>query len=206
MINPVRRVFSLLAASLVVTVSPHANAAIIDSISNLDINGTAYDVTFHTNSVSFNDLWDADNDGIFGGGASVFSSQPTFWLDQAAARVAVDAVAEALGTEYGWRALSDAFLVPCGVNVALTWCAGTITAGRDSIASYNEPREAYEVDGGGSTATGDDVAYGGGARFAYVSFAPSNTASSPVTLALLIPGLVAIAGIRKRRKKASTRG
>ena len=199
--KPFRRLFSMLAASLIVTVSPHANAAIIDSISNLDINGTAYDVTFHTDSVSFNDLWDADDDGIFGGGGSVFATQPTFWLDLAAANAARDAVAAALGTVDGWHAISDSFFVPCGIDLA---CLTSINRGFNPIAAASENNTRYNRDITSTEFISDNtITPGTSGRRAYASFSPSASAPAPITPALLIPGLVAIAGIRKRRKKAS---
>jgi len=190
----------MLAASLVVTVSPHANAAIIDSISNLDINGTAYDVTFHTGSVSFNDLWDADDDGIFGGGGSVFSTQPTFWLDQAAAFAARAAVVAALGSIDGWSAVSDGVAVPCGTE---SLCSTSINAGPELILYAIDGDTSYPSDVLSSAVAEDSQRAIGSGNFAIASFAPSGSAPAPITPALLIPGLVAIAGIRKRRKKAS---
>jgi hypothetical protein len=190
----------MLAASLFVTVSPHANAAIIDFISNLDINGTAYDVTFHTDSVSFNDLWDADDDGIFGGGSSIFSSQPAFWLDKAAALAAQSAVILELGTLVGWNSLYDSLVIPCGTNGD---CTTSITAFRDIIFSSVDGGTSYSDDSVNFAGLSDIQPRGGIQPNAYASFTLSGAAPSPITPALLIPGLVAIAGIRKRRKKAS---
>ena len=81
------------AFTLVVLAAP-VKAAVINPILNLDIGGTLYDVTFHDGTGdSFNVLWDADNDGIFGGGGgSVFSVAPTFWGDFSGANAARDAI------------------------------------------------------------------------------------------------------------------
>ena len=69
----------LLGAVCVITFVALANTAhatILNPILNLDIDGTRYNVYFH--HTSFNALWDQDDDGVFGGGTSVFSVAPTF--------------------------------------------------------------------------------------------------------------------------------
>jgi hypothetical protein len=55
-----------------------AHAALVTELADVDINGTFYDVTFHT-ALSFNDLWDGDGNGDFGADGSIFDSAPTFW-------------------------------------------------------------------------------------------------------------------------------
>ncbi|MBL3591738.1 MAG: hypothetical protein JMN24_18455 [gamma proteobacterium endosymbiont of Lamellibrachia anaximandri] len=88
------RAVCLFALSSVVS---SANADVVTELLSLDIGGTPYDVTFHTNSnESFNYLWDSNGDGVFGDG--FFASAPTFWGDATGAVAARNAIAGALGT------------------------------------------------------------------------------------------------------------
>jgi hypothetical protein len=111
----------LLGALCVFTLAPlvqTAHAALVNQLLGLNIDGTLYNVTFHTGSGdSFNALWDANNDGAFGGGGSVFSSAPTFWGDQTGAQAAAAAIIAALGTTdttVAGSPGSDSFYVPFG--------------------------------------------------------------------------------------------
>ncbi len=71
-------------------------AALITSIDNLDIGGVQYKVTFH--SESFNEVFDADEDGIFGDSdGSIINHTPLFLGDEAGANAAALAIMGALG-------------------------------------------------------------------------------------------------------------
>jgi hypothetical protein len=71
------RILGAVCVYTLVVLSSTSLAAVINPINNLNIAGTMYNVTFHTD-VSFNALWDGNDDGVFGGGGSVFSSEPDF--------------------------------------------------------------------------------------------------------------------------------
>ena len=85
------RLLGVVCAFTLPALAPTAHAAVVNPILGLDIGGTLYDVTFHDGvGDSFNALWDADNDGFFGGGGSVFAVAPTFWGDITGAAAARD--------------------------------------------------------------------------------------------------------------------
>jgi hypothetical protein len=100
----------LIVSTLVLSTSVHA--AVVNPILGLNIGGTLYDVTFHDSAgASFNALWDADDDGVFGGGSSLFSTAPTFWGDITGAEAASLAIIAALGTSDASTASSDSFFM-----------------------------------------------------------------------------------------------
>ena len=77
---------------LISAFSSNASAGLVTEILGLDIGGTAYDVKFHTNK-SFNELWDADGDGVFAeGDSSEFNAAPIFWGNGAGAELAASAI------------------------------------------------------------------------------------------------------------------
>lgn len=87
------RIFGVVCAYVFILLVNTANAAVVNPIIGLNIDGAYYDVIFHDSSGdSFNGLWDADDNGVFGGGTSVFSVAPMFWGDQAGAELARDAI------------------------------------------------------------------------------------------------------------------
>ena len=174
-----------------------ANAAAITSLFNLDVGGISYNVTFHTISgTSFNTLWDADDDGTFGGGSSIFSSPPTFWNDATGAKLAAEAIVDELGTTDGWNASSDGVLVPCGTTSS---CTGSLSAGGDTIFSYVDNWIDYASDTvaaspGSFTDTTDVPTFG----YVYASFSPASANSIPLpsSLVLLALGISAL-GFRR---------
>ncbi len=94
-----------------------ANAAVVSTINGLDIGGTLYDVTIHNNpEMTFNELWDSNDDGIFGNDSSVFNAQPIFWGNQALAISAVQAIITHLGVSdiTSFNQSSDFAFVPYG--------------------------------------------------------------------------------------------
>ncbi len=105
---------TLRAAVLVISLSAYsANSALITNLSNLDIDGTLYDVTFIT-SDSFNTIFDVDNDLNFGeGDGSLIDRAPIFFGNLSGAYAAGTAIITALGTNDVTNTLGrDNFLIP----------------------------------------------------------------------------------------------
>ena len=149
-----------------------AQAAVFNPILGLDIGGTLYDVTFHDSAGdSFNALWDADDDGVFGGGASVFSASPTFWGDEPGAYMARDAIIQHLGNTNTTTSISDSFAIPYRV---IGSSQDHLTEGPDEIRvatdSYTEPD--LEWASGASTTDSNLVQY---QHYPYASFKLSET-------------------------------
>lgn len=93
-----------------------AHAGLITSLSNLEIDGTHYNVTFNVGQ-SFNDLFDNDGDGIFNDhDGSVFNTAPLFWGDEAGAKSAAEAIIAALGDTDLTNTSTDAFIIPHQIN------------------------------------------------------------------------------------------
>ena len=89
----------------------------VTSISGLSVDGALYDTTFHLN-LSFNELWDADGDGIFGeGDGSVINHAPVFWGSPAHGHAAAVAIMDVLGSTEMTSSSGDAFLLPTGFDV-----------------------------------------------------------------------------------------
>ena len=102
---------STMCAFSIAVLANTTQAAVVTGLSNLDIDGTSYDVTFHIGK-TFNELWDGDGDQAFGDDGSEFSSQPTFWGNGIGATAAANAIIAALGTTDGISLTSDGFQVP----------------------------------------------------------------------------------------------
>ena len=177
-------------------------AALISTLENIDIEGVLYNITFHTDPGfrTFNQIWDADGDGIFGGSTSLFDAAPTFWGNESGARSAATAIMAALGTG-DWTidqsvagggvapfAQFDGFLVPfSGTSGALT-----LTGGLDSIRSINDTDVTLGTDV--LTSTGSALILGdsqdninGGQP--YASFTVAVPAPAPLVLMLLAGAL-----------------
>jgi len=193
-------------AAALLTLSNTSQAALVSEIVGLDIGGTLYDVTFHTGTGdSFMALWDQDNDGVFGGGTSEFSSQPQFWGNSAGASQAAAAIMQRLGTldwvgDSSGREFYDSFLVPWQVRgCASPWPASdALTTGADCIAAYRDNRWELEVDDAVSdfwpwpetTARAD---------LRYASFQPS-AVPVPAAVWLFGSGLLGLIGVARRKK------
>lgn len=186
------------AASLAV-LSTQAHAALVTEILGLDIGGTRYDVTFHSQA-SFQNLWDADGDWVFGDGdGATFNNAPTFWNNAAAAYLAATAIMNALGSSDITleadtnpdlpRPESDSFMVPYeqldlskGLYVGL-W------------------QDQYEPGSDGIYSNGNLPINSASLNYApYASF----SASVPVPAAawLFGSGLLGLIGISRRKKSA----
>lgn len=177
-----------------------AAAAEMNPILGLDIGGTLYDVSFHPGN-SFNDLWDQDDDNVFGGGSSVFVASPTFWQDQAGALLATQAIIGALGNAGTTTGTYDGFLVPYAwaPNISPLQSAVHVTADDD-------PQPGSELLASQLTISQFQVP----AERPYASFTPAGTrhAIPALSPALLIPAvlIVAAAGMKKLRRKSVSPG
>lgn len=115
-----RNTFGALALTLIIFSTP-AHSALITSLSNLNIGGTLYNVTFN-NTNTFNEIFDVDSDGIFGeGDGSLIDRAPTFLFNASLAEDAANAVITALGTiDHTSTApglLLDGFVIPFDLNI-----------------------------------------------------------------------------------------
>lgn len=175
------------ALTLAVLANP-SHAATVNPIIGLDIGGTLYDVTFHdTAGDSFNRLWDADGDGVFGGGSSLFNTAPTFWGDWRAAETAAFAIVGFLGDNDQSTALGDAFYVP----YEYVW-DGIVGVFGDEALSVGEDFVDYN-----DLSVNSDQSLTGRV---FVSFAPS-VAPVPVPSAVWLfgSGLLALVGTTSRK-------
>lgn len=180
--------FVLVSLTLLGMSVSSANAAQITELLGVDINGTSYDVTFHLGS-SFNDLWDADDDGIFGeSDSSLFNSAPTFWGDAPLALLAANAIISRLGTADTTTVVgSDSFLVAYGIS------NGILTSYFDGFV---EPDN--DVVGTAPNFIGAAIT----AFYPYVSFSP---AASPVPIPAAVwlfgSALIGLLGFRNRNSR-----
>lgn len=183
MIKQVRLLIATCALTLAVFTSP-AKAALVSQIEGLDIAGTLYNVTFHTNS-SFNALWDADGDLIFGNDASQFNAAPLFWNDSTGALAATNAIVDYLGTTQSTVGLgSDTFHVPFEqVGIA-------VRVGQDSFSALTEDTPSTRL-------VVRDIEF---AFYPYVSF---EVAAVPVPAAawLFASGLFGLIGVARRKMR-----
>ena len=143
------RLLGAVCAFILVEPANTAHAEVINPILGLDIGGTLYDVTFHDDvGDSFNALWDADDDGVFGGGTSVFSASPTFWGDEPGAYMARDAIIKHLGNINTTTSISDSFAIPYRVIGSFQ---DHPTEGPDEIRiatdAYTEPDLEWAIGG-----------------------------------------------------------
>jgi len=179
-------------AILAVCATP-CNALIINPILNLDIEGIRYDVTFHTEPTdSFNSLWDQDQDDTFGGGSSLFSTQPTFWGDETGAAAARNAITSYLSTTDTTTATSDSFAVPCGVvglfpgGPCEETTLGINTTLVIDVAYDSNISSTIDI---ADFATLSGQGFGGVDTYPFVSFSTSSTdIPAPLTLSLMLLG------------------
>ena len=183
-----------LCALALVILANTAQAALMNPIMGLNIDGTVYNVTFHEDS--FNALWDADDNGAFGGGASVFSSAPTFWGDPTGAQAATKAIIVALGnTDTTTTYPSDAFQVPFYGGDSTT----ALHAGIETIYSAIDSNIITDSDPLDPNYGQDDSFISYTCLFPYASFEVA-TVPIPAAIWLFGSGLLGMIGIARRQK------
>lgn len=174
--------------------APASNAALVTNINGLLIDGTLYDVTFHSNGggqtgVSFNGLWDGDDNQMFGSDSSTFDTMPTFFGDEAGANLAAIAIAAALGGVNTTSNNSDRFAVP--------FMFASITSG-----TVVRSRIDGNTDSMTDTITEGAIAVGTGpARAPFVSFTPT-VVPVPAAVWLFGSGLIGLIGLARRKVRA----
>ena len=203
--NTSRLTGAICAAALLV-LSNTSHAALVTSILGLDIGGTLYDVTFHTNpGETFAALWDADNDGVWGGGTSVLTEAPLFWGNYAGAILASSAITAALGSA-DWVSASatanfDRILVP---YTASTCPPATITAylaltnSVDCIGSRGDSNVSPATDGQSDYLWRETV---DSRDLRYASFTLS-AIPVPAAVWLFGGGLLGLIGVARREARA----
>lgn len=169
-----------------------AMATLITELKGLDVDGTSYDVTFHQN-VSFLELWDSNNDGIFGNDTSLFNAAPEFWNDQTAAISATLAAIEALTDVdyvhfFSGFGPTDRFFVPYERNSSDPNKIDSIV---DMDPDLVDDASLQIANVGADSTAGATV---------WASFERSTTVTAPATLALMTLG---IAGLGFSRRKAN---
>jgi len=175
---------SLLTLLLTLTAATEeASAAVVTSLSGLDINGTNYDVTFHVDGASFNSLFDGNGDRIVGDGS--LGKTPLFFGDFNGAKFAATRIISALGTTDIILSSTDWFFVPYGYNptnqLILGWNDGSGQPSTDLLpaVTFNDPNNASGF-------------------VPYVSFALTSV-PLPASLYLMSAGLFSIGAFNKRR-------
>jgi hypothetical protein len=187
--------FILTCLALLVMGVSTANAALVSQLSGVNVDGTLYDVTFHTDPFdSFNALWDGNDDGLFGVDGSLFDTAPTFWGNQIGAMAAVTAVMSALGTEdtlssrFPW----DAFQVPYQYHNPPTHDRVLVW-----IDSYNDPL----VDEGSQSLARDNSPVEPHVKAGAPPYATFTPTAVPVPAAVWLFGsaLIGLVGVSKRK-------
>lgn len=195
------RLSGAVCAAALVVLSNTSHAALLNPILGLNIGSTLYDVTFHTNpGDSFMALWDADNDGVWGGGSSVFTSAPLFWGDFAGARIAAQAITAALGTSDTTtsRITSDSFFVPWQRRIPGVGSSLQLTSGIDTITIAGDLDPDLATDGFNTFDYAED---NDNVWNPYASFAVS-AVPVPAAVWLFGSGLIGLIGVARRKKAA----
>jgi hypothetical protein len=171
--------------------------AVATSIPNLMIDGTRYDVTFHP-GLTFNDIWDENEDGIFGNDESLLNRSPLFWgtyWGRGTSYSAANAIMHELGDVDGWSLGSDAFCVP-GDGGAHYEYPRFVSARCDSYAEYvYDSIDAYDVVNAGMSFS----------NTTWVSFSPSTVVPLPSTVLLFSSALALISLIEVTRRTSSSK-
>ena len=174
-----RFLFHAIAAVFLLNIPLAAQAAHVTAISNLDIGGIFYNVTFVHDS--FVDIFDADGDYSFDAAGD---KRPEFWGNPAGAATAGLAIMNALGSE-GWTyGGKDTAAVPFNVHPN-----GNILAAVDVRTAPNT--DIFYENLGMGAAESDQT---------YAVFTTGVPVPVPSSIVLLGAGLFLIAG-KKRKKK-----
>ena len=181
------RLLRVIYASFLAIATNEVNAAAVSSIYGLDINGTAYDVTFHS-LTTFQALWDNDADKTFGDNdGSMFNTAPTFWGDPAMAEIAASQILNYLGSTHTVNGGGDAFYVP------YEWGPSTTV----TIAGDAHPSPETEIFTTTSGVDYESVTAGGFASFTITAV------PLPATLWLFGSGLLGLVGISRHQNLTS---
>jgi len=147
-------------------------------------------------------LWDADNDGVFGGGSSVFGEAPTFWGDITGATAAADAIMDSLGTaDTTTTRPSDSFFIPYSHNTGGATSDDILTTGIDDINGR------YDTDQSDTTT---DIQSSGYLTEIYTGWTQVGPMTSFQVSAVPVPaavwlfgsGLLGLIGVARRKARA----
>ena len=127
-------------------------------------------------------------DGVFGGGASVFSSAPTFWGDVSGAIQARDTIIAALGLTSTTMGIYDGFAIPYGGDA-------------DTATGISSDTDYFIYVAPGLNTTGPSYT-GVTSELPFASFATSTVVPVPAALWLFGSGLLGLIGISIRKKSA----
>lgn len=138
-------------------------------------------------------------DGVFGGGASVFSSAPTFWGDVSGAIQARDTIIAALGLTSTTMGIYDGFAIPYGGDADT---ATGISSDTDYFIYVAEDGATLPgTEAPGLNTTGPSYT-GVTSELPFASFATSTVVPVPAALWLFGSGLLGLIGISIRKKSA----
>jgi len=189
---------AIAALILLFSIPPSAHAALITN-TTVTVNGTSYDVTFHSPQLTLSQIFDGNNDNILGDG--IAGHAPTF-TTETDARAAADAVRAALGTAH-WTAvgpsITDNFFIVYGFDPTALYPYAGIPG--DNIPALDDdaaaPIALWNFTG---NVTGEQL----GAPFA--TFVRTTTNQDPTTqvplptpLSLIAAGLFGVGVARRRR-------
>ena len=182
-----KKLVTILLTSSMLLSAPSAYS----NIMGLDIGGTLYDVTFHSDPAAFKSIWDPNGDLNFSD--SSLGHAPTFWADSVGANAAAIAIIGALGSTGTTIAPGvDGFIVPYWYLTSVGF-GSTPTTHRIHGPGDTAIDLVTESLGTISYAEGDTTLNTGG--YAWTSFSFSSLDGSvpePTTPALMFAGLLAV--------------
>lgn len=184
----------LRALPIILTLTPQiSHSAVVTELSSLNIGGILYDATIHISASpnSFNTVWDADGDIIFGeGDASLVDHAPMFMHDNNLALAAASTVIGVLGSLNTFDGSFDGILLP-----SIAW-DGTFDTIGEQLIVYTDPNSTPGTDLLESKVYFPEDAQPTTHR--WVSFELSATpVPLPPTMFMLVSGLLALVGFRK---------
>ena len=178
-----------LTALLTVGTTQTCQAAVVTSFQSLNIRGTLYDATIHDAGLSFNQIWDVDNDAQFAeSDASLVNHTPFFFSDFGAFDAA-SAVLAAFGTSNTHDGTRDGFFIPIGYSTG-TFTFNHVEVRYDSSASIG-------VDNLRITSYRYELPIDASNRWVSFELAATTNIPLPPTIFMLIPSLLALSRFRK---------